>query len=40
MDIINRYIPDYVLHPGEYLEEVLESREIKNGIFPDGEACL
>jgi len=23
------YKPDYAIHPGEYLEEVLESREIK-----------
>ncbi len=31
----NRYNPDYVIHPGEYLKEVLESREIKKRDFAE-----
>jgi len=31
----NHYNPDYVIHPGEYLEEVLESREIKKRDFAE-----
>ncbi len=31
------YKPDYAVHPGEYLEEVLESREIKKKDFAE---CL
>lgn len=34
-ETINMYIPDYVIHPGEYLEEVLESREIKKRDFAE-----
>jgi len=34
-DVTNRYFPDYVIHPGEYLEEVLESREIKKRDFAE-----
>jgi len=34
-DITNRYTPDYVVHPGEYLEEVLESRDIKKRDFAE-----
>ena len=29
----NTYKPDYAVHPGEYLEEVLESRNISKGDF-------
>jgi HTH-type transcriptional regulator / antitoxin HigA len=32
---MNRYNPDYAIHPGEYLEEVLESREIKKRDFAE-----
>ena len=32
---MNRYNPDYVIHPGEYLEEILESREIKKRDFAE-----
>lgn len=35
MDVKNRYFPDYVIHPGEYLEEVLESREIQKRDFAE-----
>ena len=31
----NRYTPDYTIHPGEILEETLESRGIKKTIFAD-----
>ncbi|MCP4352243.1 MAG: HigA family addiction module antidote protein [Desulfobacterales bacterium] len=31
------YKPNYAVHPGEYLEEVLESREIKKKDFAE---CL
>jgi HTH-type transcriptional regulator/antitoxin HigA len=31
MSHINTYSPDYVIHPGEYLEEIIESRELKKG---------
>lgn len=34
-NVTNRYNPDYVIHPGEYLEEVLESREIKKRDFAE-----
>lgn len=34
-ETINMYNPDYVIHPGEYLEEVLESREIKKRDFAE-----
>lgn len=34
-EVTNRYIPDYVIHPGEYLEEVLESRKIKKRDFAE-----
>lgn len=27
--VLNTYSPDYAVHPGEYLEEILETREIK-----------
>ena len=33
--MINMYNPDYVIHPGEYLEEILESREIKKRDFAE-----
>jgi HTH-type transcriptional regulator / antitoxin HigA len=33
--ITNTYQPDFVVHPGEYLEEVLESREIKKREFAE-----
>ena len=29
----NQYIPDYVIHPGEYIEEILEVREMKKQDF-------
>jgi len=29
----NNYLPNYSVHPGEYLEEILESREIKKRDF-------
>ncbi len=32
---VNQYIPDYAIHPGEYLEEVLEAREIKKRDFAE-----
>ena len=32
---INTYFPDYVIHPGEYLAEILESREIKRREFAE-----
>ncbi len=25
----NKYLPDYAVHPGEYLEEIIESRKLK-----------
>lgn len=31
----NSFAPDYAVHPGEYLEEVLEVREIKKREFAD-----
>jgi HTH-type transcriptional regulator/antitoxin HigA len=31
----NYYEPDYAVHPGEYLEEILESREIKKREFAE-----
>jgi len=31
----NTYTPDYVIHPGEYLEEVLEARRIKKRDFAE-----
>lgn len=31
--IMNTFKPDYAIHPGEYLAEVLESREIKKNDF-------
>ena len=34
----NYYKPDYAVHPGEYLEEVLESREVKKREFAEREA--
>ena len=30
---INEYKPDYAVHPGEYLDEVLESRSIQKNDF-------
>jgi len=32
---MNQYNPNYVIHPGEYLEEILESREIKKRDFAE-----
>ncbi|WP_319559005.1 HigA family addiction module antitoxin [Marispirochaeta sp.] len=32
---LNSYEPDYAVHPGEYLEEVLEAREIKKREFAE-----
>lgn len=32
---MNAYLPDYAVHPGEYLEEVLEAREIKKREFAE-----
>ncbi len=32
---MNQYNPDYVIHPGEYLEEILESRGIKKRDFTE-----
>lgn len=32
---MNAYEPDYAVHPGEYLEEVLETREIKKREFAE-----
>ncbi|MDA3938284.1 MAG: HigA family addiction module antitoxin [Spirochaetia bacterium] len=34
-EIINTYNPDYVIHPGEYLEEILETRELKKRDFAE-----
>jgi len=34
-ETISMYNPDYVIHPGEYLEEILESREIKKRDFAE-----
>ncbi len=31
----NYYEPDYVVHPGEYLEEVLDSRDMKKKEFAE-----
>jgi len=31
----NNYQPDYTIHPGEYLEEVLDAREIKKREFAE-----
>jgi addiction module HigA family antidote len=31
----NYYEPDYVVHPGEYLEEVLKSRDMKKKEFAE-----
>ena len=31
----NTYTPDYVIHPGEYLEEILEARGIKKRDFAE-----
>lgn len=33
--IANAYEPDYAVHPGEYLEEILEAREIKKREFAE-----
>ncbi len=33
--IANTYNPDYVIHPGEYLEEILEVREVKKRDFAE-----
>lgn len=33
--ITNTYNPDYVIHPGEYLEEILETRELKKRDFAE-----
>jgi HTH-type transcriptional regulator/antitoxin HigA len=33
--IANKYHPDYVIHPGEYLEEILGVREIKKRDFAE-----
>ena len=33
--MLNSYEPDYAVHPGEYLEEVLEAREIKKREFAE-----
>lgn len=33
--ITNQYIPDYAIHPGEYLDEVLEARGIKKKDFAE-----
>lgn len=32
---MGKYNPDYVIHPGEYLEEILESKEIKKRDFAE-----
>lgn len=32
-DISNKYSPDYAIHPGEYLDEILDSRSIKKREF-------
>jgi HTH-type transcriptional regulator / antitoxin HigA len=32
---MNRFSPDYAIHPGTYLEEVLESRGIMKSEFAD-----
>ncbi len=32
---MNQYNPDYCIHPGEYLEEILDSREIKKRDFAE-----
>ena len=34
-EVTKIYNPDYVIHPGEYLEEILESREIKKRDFAE-----
>ena len=34
-EMADRYKPDYAIHPGEYLEEILESREIKKRDFAE-----
>ncbi|MFZ5630537.1 MAG: HigA family addiction module antitoxin [Spirochaetota bacterium] len=34
-ELVNQYNPDYAIHPGEYLEEVLESRGIKKKDFAE-----
>ena len=33
MSSLNTYVPDYAIHPGEYLEEIIEARELKKGDF-------
>ena len=33
--MMNKYSPDYVIHPGEYLEEILNSREMKKRDFAE-----
>lgn len=33
--IANTYKPDYVIHPGDYLEEILETRELKKRDFAE-----
>lgn len=33
--VYNEYNPDYAVHPGEYLEEVLESRRVSKKEFAD-----
>ena len=35
VDTMNRYNPDFAVHPGEYLEEILESRAIKKRDFAE-----
>ena len=35
VETMNNYIPDYAIHPGEYLEEILESRLIKKRDFAE-----
>jgi len=31
----NQYSPDYVIHPGEYIEEILEARDMKKQDFAE-----
>ena len=35
VETVNRFKPDYVIHPGEYLDEILESRDIKKRDFAE-----
>lgn len=34
-ELINQYVPDYAIHPGVYLDEVLETRGIKKKDFAE-----